>query len=489
MFNRGASLAASVLLVALSSALRAEAPILDVTQTLGDGATSAVVERPIDIAVAGSYELTVTDLGIPAALDAVDTALTRGTTVVATLSGAGNKIFDLTAGAYVIRIVGRPEGVARAGNVGLKLRRPAADVTALETVSALALPPAALPDNAVLLDTSFTLTAAGQYEVTLTDFQLPQALGTLTLAITPPGGGATVVNLSVAGSVTFTGAPGVYRLLAAAQTQTTGQAGLFSILVRAAADGAEIFARTTPVGQAQPTGGAPAYQFDIEVAQAGGYRMRVADFEFPGAFAQLHFAAVQNGTVLASLDEAGSLNLNLAAGHATLLVIAQPSVSNAGLFGLGLEPAAGGAALFETTRGVGALFSAQQVDIATAGRYDITLTDVAFPTNFTELAAVVTRGTERIGSIFGGGHFNFDATEGAYFINFIATPDAGQKAGTYGMRVAAVPPAVPPTAAQPDPVPAASKGGGGAFDWLLILALAGVLMPAALIPGNAKTPL
>jgi hypothetical protein len=472
MFHRGAVIAAAVLLAALSSTLRAAAPILDVVQTLGDGETVVVAERSVDIAIAGSYELIVTDLGVPATLGTVETAVTKGTAVITTLTGAGSKTFDLSAGAYVVRVVGAPDVVARAGNVGLKLRRPADDVTVLEAVAALALPAATLPDNAVLLDTQLTLAAAGEYVVTLADLQLPQPLGTLTLAITPPGGGALAVNLSAAGSATFTGVPGDYRLLAAAQTQTSGQSGIFSVQVRAVTDGAEIFARTLPVGQAQPAGGTPAYQFDVEIAQAGAYRLRVADFEFPGAFAGLHFAAVQNGALLASLDDTGSLELNLAAGHVSLLVIAQPSVADAGLFGLDLTPVAGGAAAFATTQGVGDLFSVHRIDVTAASRYAITLTDAAFPGNFAELAAVVTHGTERLASIFGGGSFQFNAGMGPIFVNFISTPNAGKKAGTYGIRMDVVP-ADPTPPVDPIPDPTSDKGGGGALDWLALWVLAG----------------
>jgi hypothetical protein len=55
---------------------------------------------------------------------------------------------------------------------------------------------------------------------------------------------------------------------------------------------------------------------------------------------------------------------------------------------------------------------------------------------------IVTRGTSRIGSIFGGGTLPFAAIGGDYLINFVAQPgDSTDKAGTYAMTVGLAPPA------------------------------------------------
>jgi hypothetical protein len=52
------------------------------------------------------------------------------------------------------------------------------------------------------------------------------------------------------------------------------------------------------------------------------------------------------------------------------------------------------------------------------------------------MAAAVTRGTERLGLIYGAGSFDvLQAPPGNYFINFLTRTDATTKAGTY--RVAA----------------------------------------------------
>lgn len=95
-------------------------------------------------------------------------------------------------------------------------------------------------------------------------------------------------------------------------------------------------------------------------------------------------------------------------------VVTGVGAADTGVFGLDMAPAGGGQLLFETTQGAGGLFSTRQFDITTAGRYEVTLTDVE------------------------------------------------SKAGTYAMTVAAAPVSPPP---DPGPPPQNKSGGGGVLDW------------------------
>jgi hypothetical protein len=90
---------------------------------------------------------------------------------------------------------------------------------------------------------------------------------------------------------------------------------------------------------------------------------------------------------------------------------------------------------------VGALFSAKQISITQAGSYSVTAADLGFPANFANFDTVVTQGTKAVGSIYGGGTFNFAASPGNYFLNFIAQPSGSDQAGTYALMVATAPPA------------------------------------------------
>jgi len=129
-----------------------------------------------------------------------------------------------------------------------------------------------------------------------------------------------------------------------------------------------------------------------------------------------------------------------AAGPLSLLVFAQPGASG-GLFGVDLTASGNSNPAFAATQGVGQLFSAQQLNIVAGGTYKVTVSDVGFPAAFQNLAVVVTRGANQLGSIFVSGNFSFAATPGNYFVNVIAEPAGSDEAGTYALDVASAPPA------------------------------------------------
>jgi hypothetical protein len=533
------SLAALLGFVMLIGVAHAQAPLLTEVKTIAS--QSAPVEQSFEIPRDGEYELTLTDFAFPAALDAVRLAVTRGDTLVTSLNAAeaGHR-FTTTAGTHFVRVVGIPKSSFRSGSFGVEIKAVSGGAQVLQLANTLSLSAETAQGRGVIA-ASFNAPAAGLYEVTLSDLQLPQSLQTLTLAITRPGS-TELVTMNAAGVQTFQLQAGDYQIFVIGQAQS-GNAGLLAATVRALASGANVFTQTLPIGEVslvgsttlsagshtltlsdfafpvalaqsgaviahfgtvaarlttpgntlftastgeyavfayaapaassasgsyglelRPQGGAavfsaakavggaagpvPSYVFPIDVATAGSYRVRLTDFEFPAPFAPLSLAASQSGALTGTLSAPGSLDLNLTAGRVVLLVIAKPSATGGALFGVDLTAASGGDALFETTQGVGSLFSVRKVFIATAGQYNVSLMDLAFPKRFLDLSAVVTRGADRAGSIFGGGTFSFAATSGNYFVNFIAqgdlldaTKSSDQRAGTYAMSVAAAPPA------------------------------------------------
>ena len=62
-----------------------------------------------------------------------------------------------------------------------------------------------------MLDTTFVVSDAGQYRVSLADLGFPQALAEVQLAVVPEGG-APVVTLAAAGEALFNAVPGNHRL-------------------------------------------------------------------------------------------------------------------------------------------------------------------------------------------------------------------------------------------------------------------------------------
>src|SRR5262249_34159882 len=140
--------------------------------------------------------------------------------------------------------------------------------------------------------------------------------------------------------------------------------------------------------------------------------------------------AVQNAAVLGSASISGgantaSANVAAAARPVTLLAFGQPRVSVAaggGLFGAHLTASGAAAPAFEVTQGIGNVFAAHPFSITGAGNYSATGADLAFPAAFANFDVIVTRGTTLVGSIFGGGSFFFQATNGNYVVNLITEP-------------------------------------------------------------------
>ncbi len=511
----------------------------DEIRTLTRGPTPVV--RDFTIATAGVYRLTLTDLAVPTAFTSLQAAVTRGNTVVATLTAAGSVDVDASVtGNYTLRVIGIPATSARAGSFGARLVNPAAgDAVVLEFAEAIDSPPAATPPNRRTVDTTFDVVDAGTYEVSLVDHVFPAALTTLTLAILRDGGSTLAAQLGAAGTTSFAATPGRYRLLVIGESPPATNAGAFGVRVRNAANQSVLFSSSEAVGQvrgldipalqagahqlaltdlafpapltrsgalltagadlvarrdtpgtanfnaiagahqllvlavATPTipgsfgvelrrgttpvfstvSAAPAtdenatslaFNYVIDIPAAGNYRLRLADFQFPQALLASGIAATQNGVLLASLNAGGTLTLNnVEAGRLFVVALAQASTaSSSGLFGVDLvSTAAGAAPLFERTEGVGALFFARSITIANAGEYEARITDLLFPARFGEIAAVVTRGAERLGSVFAGGTFPFTATAGTYNLSVIAQPSTTAVFGTYALHVAARPPA------------------------------------------------
>jgi hypothetical protein len=509
-----------------------------------------VVSAPFTIQAAGTYDVTLTDLGAqltPAApLNAVQLALTRGATVAGTLTAAGTKQLALDPGTYVVRVTGAPGAGSGSGLFSVNVQAPGAAQPAISFSDTISPVPATTPSSVRVFQASIAVPATGTYTAELVDLNFPAVLQNASLIVTQGSGvlGAPL-NLPAAppsetfASTTFTATQGAATFYAIGDATTAG-AGLLALRLRDAGgaltyskvldigrttrpaagvtlspsnyllalndlgfpamlaqsgaivvrDAAEV-ARTTTSGTTTPftvtasgsfevytlavpgqTPGAgalavelrggssgtpysavataggdsttvtPVFAFPVDIITPGAHSARTADLQFPAALSSVQLAIVQGGSVIARRDTVGTSTGTLAAGKAQLLVFANPAGTvgtlqqRAGLFSLDLTPS-GGTPLLEVTQGVGAVFSARSFSVSTPGDYRFTVNDVGFPSPFAEFAAAVTRGTERLGLVYGQGSFDvLGATVGTYFVNFISRVDATTNAGTY--RVAAV---------------------------------------------------
>jgi hypothetical protein len=305
--------------------------------------------------------------------------------------------------------------------------------------------------------------SAGIYQLALSDFAFPKPLA--QGAAVAVQGQSVVANTTGGSPASFTAVAGTAQLFALAVPDATAGNGAYGVTLAPQA-GVPVFSsvRTASTGS-----GVSAYTFPVTITTGGSYALTLVDFQFPAPFSTIEIAAAQNGALLGTpMTGAGAANLTPAAGQMYVLAATTPGTGGQGLFGVNLAPSGGGAAALDVTQGVGAAFGTTTVSIPTAGSYTVNLSDLGFPGNFSELGAVVTQGTTRLGSIFGGGKFNFAATPGDYIINVLGTPapivtTSSQTAGTYGVSVASTPPV--PTVTLTSSSSQVSSGGTVTLTW------------------------
>ena len=363
---------------------------------------------------------------------------------------------------YQIFAGGQAGGAVNAGLYGVNVS-PAGGGAAVYTNT--------IPVGSVVSVGSPALTAAN-YTLSLTDLAFPTALSQAGAVVTLNG--QSVAQLAATGtSSAFSASAVKYQVFAVGLPASGGQ-GSYTLSVQPV-NGTPVLNVARAVSD--PTSGIFAYSFDTNVS-AGTYSLDLADFGYPASFASLQAATVQAGALLpgtsngsntTSLSGVGSLSITPVAGPASVLVFAKPApaasagASAAGLFGIDLTESGAGAPAFQTSQGVGQVFSVQTATVTQGGSYQAVVKDLGFPANFANLAVIVTRGTSSIGSIFGGGTLTFNATGGDYLINFVAQPNATALAGTYSILVEQAP--APASATLQVSPTSVSSGGTVTLTW------------------------
>ncbi len=402
-----------------------------------------VLNDTFTVSSSGSYQVTLTDMQLPTALTTVQLyVVVEGGAVVASLTPSGGahvatSTVTLTAGTNYGIFAGGQAGTVSAGLYGVNVS-PAGGGTPVYSNT--------IPVGAVVSVGTPALTQAS-YTVSLADLTYPTALSQLGVAVTLNG--QSVAQLAATGtSSAFNAAASTYQVFAVGVAAASSQ-GTYTVSVQPSSG--------TPVlnvarAVSDPASGVVTYSYDTTTVGSETYNLDLGDFGYPANFASLKAIAVQNGAQVGSAAQvatgstAATQAITPVAGPVTLIVFAQPtpatsSTGTGGLFGIDLTASGAGAPAFDTTQGVGQIFSAQKVTFSTGGQYQIVVNDVGFPANFANLAIIVTRGTQSVLSFFGGGTRSFSATGGDYFFNIVAQPGGTDLAGTYAMVVQSAPPA------------------------------------------------
>jgi hypothetical protein len=299
----------------------------------------------------------------------------------------------------------------------------------------------------------FTLTAAGNYVVTLkdlgvvaglrqpTDFATLQSLRALVtrdlqvvaeLEIDYP----TNTNIAqLPATQTFAGTPGTYRVhvLGAVAADATG--GLFSVDVAPSGGGANVFEVADSI--ATQNGPAPeqsVLQTTFTVTQAGTYRVRALDRSFPSALIDRDLLVLQRTpTVTVAVSSQGAFGtadvgtfVAQAGDTYDLIVIATAGSDGAGLYGVSVQGGPADAVIYRSENPVGQLPPARALSVANAGVHTLTLTDLQFPAALTSVSAAIIQNDAFAGSATGAAPGNITLSVGpAQLFVFATTPTIG----------------------------------------------------------------
>ncbi len=404
---------------------------------------SSALDTSFKSSAAGTYTVTITDDGFPAPLSMVSGGIALGSTPVATLAAGTNQV-TLAAGTTYTLIIGAvANAAAKAGLYGVRITDPSGTAVFDRTQPAGTLPPSTIVDNS-------TAQALG---LKLSDFDYPAALANVGVAVTE--GSKALAQLTAPGALANIQAPAgsieIWQYAAAG-----AQPGVYQVSLTG---GTGSLYSATPVVNPAAASGSTAYAFAATLPSAGSYSLVVTDFQFPSALQSIGATVAQNGTVL--MQSANGGFTAPAQGVVIVVVDAQPPPSGSGIFDVTVQTSGSSPQiLLDQTQVVAGQFTTQTVNLGTSGSYSATLTDLAFPATFQELATVVSTGATVLGKVYGSGTFQFSGTPGQYVVTTIATPGS-QNYGLYSLRVASSAPTVSLTSS----ASSVSAGGTVTLTW------------------------
>jgi hypothetical protein len=406
------------------------------TPMVSTPATSTLNTSFTTTAAGGTYTVTLTDDAFPAALQLLSAGIFQGATPLSTNIGAGTPTqVSLAAGtSYSLLVAATADATLQAGLYGVKITDP--NGTAVFDRS---LPVGLLPTS-----TSVHNPSAQGLNLILTDFAYPSALAGLGVAVTQ--GSDSLAQLTASGTLNNFMAPAgnidVWQYAAAG-----AQPGAYSLSLSSST--ATLLSTTQVINPAGVS--TQSYAFAVNLPSAGSYNLVVNDFQFPTSLQSLTATVAQNGTVL---QQNSNGDFTAKAGYVIVVVNAVPPASGNGIFGVTVQTSgATPQILLDETQALGGVFTERTINLGTSGDYDVTLTDLAFPAAFQNLAVAVSRGSVVYGKIYGGGTFTLPGTPGQYVLTFVATPNSAgmpstQNYGMYSIRMASSVPTVTFTAAQ-----------------------------------------
>jgi len=400
-------------------------------QSAAANPTVSTLGATLTVATTGAYTFTYADKQFPVALNvAPSLALFQGSQAVAVPVPASPATLTLSPGTYTLLAVAQADPTAQAGLYGITITGPAGVAPLLDRSYPVGvLAPASEPNNP----------SAQSVVLTVTDFAFPAALNSAVALVT--NGGTTLGTASAAaGASAFMAPAGPLQVWSYGAAGTA--AGTYEVDVTSTAS--SLLQTALGVSSA----GSFAYAFVSPTPlTAGSYQATANDFVFPAALTGLQFAVAQDHAIVKQSAAAGSIDFTASAHPVVLLVGATPAANSNGLFDVNVQ-SSGGSPVIDRVQTVSTTggFTSQPITLGTSGNFDVTLTDLAFPAQFANLALVGSSNGTVLGHIYGGGTFSVAATPGNYQFTVIAIPAASQQYGLYGIQIVDAPPTVTLTA-------------------------------------------
>jgi hypothetical protein len=397
--------------------------------TSGESAVSA----QFTATAAGSYQLSATDLAFPVQLSSLSVAVfvhcgaSPGCTPTAIYTSTTGALppfvvpLTLAAGTYDLFVVAKADPTALQGLYSIQIAGGGTTLYgATQSVGTLPAP------------VSIPIATGGSITLKLTDLAAPAALSSLKAIVAENG--SVLEQASAAGTYSIAATAGTAQLYVVGQPGNGGQGAYEAYFT----SGSQVLA---DIAQPVLASGASGYAFTTALAAAGTYQVSVNDFKSPVAFSSLSTVAAQQGNALVS---AQGTSANFTAVAAPLNILVFPTVSSPsanGLFGVTVSAAGSGVVVYQAVQGVGALFSSQNVNVTTAGAYDLDLTDFGFPAAMSNLAVIATSGDTVVTTIFGAGQATVNLMPGPYTLSVLAQVGPSANYGLYGLNLDLAPPA------------------------------------------------
>ncbi len=360
------------------------------------------------VAAAGPVRVTLTDRAAPQAFTQLRLLVSRGGSKVVALEAAGVQQFDATQGMYRIQVVGTPAAATATlgpgGTFDVEVRELGGNTVLRQYSDVIAVLPSP-PTAQSALGTAqnpvqVTVEQAGTYQVSLADRSFPAALSAVDLLLVRADGAGTPVTLGgpcvTACTANFTAtAAGTYNLIVVATAAAPDEAGLYSLKIAGGPGNAVLYAESHAVGKL------PA-PIDVELPAADAYSLATIDHATPAALATLRGRLVQRAEQLAAFDTAGgsAATAGAVAGTAKLFVfgkVATGAGAGAGVYTVTV--ARGVQNVHRSTRTLPEGYDAatnvggylREFTVPASGDYRLRVRDLAFPTPFSRLAAVVVQ--------------------------------------------------------------------------------------------------